>query len=302
MKLWRLILLLVLLFTLTGFSDPAVFDISADDGGGGGYTFTGSARSHGMSCTVCHQGVQASSSVDFESTLPTLFTEGYVPGQIYELNVTLNNEQHGLDRNGMCANDNPCNRNSFVLEMLGKDGKPVGRLCPKDGFSEDGNCSSDTANEISLIDGGNALVGDSLKAPKLCTPDLVDEECIDIVALRGQGRSEKEVNAIILAQVNGQTHWQFLWRAPLGDAGVVNFYLGLVDGDGGSSVDPAFGDYAGDSVTTIRGSLHPVGLVPNSSDADQAVGCGMLKKPVPITGAVAVLCALILVFIGRRWA
>jgi hypothetical protein len=300
----RILLLLGLVLTLTGFSDPAVFDISADAGGGGGYTFTGSARSHGMSCAVCHQGSRPAPSVLLKSTPASLFETGYAPGTTYQISVTLSEEQLGLTRNGRCAGGKPCNRNAFVIEMLHADGAVAGQLCPLDGFEADGSCATSNANEVSVIGGGAALVGDSLSAPSLCTPDLAEDSCIDLVALYAAGRSEQEVNEIILAQVKGQTHWQFLWRAPPINSEQVQLFLGLVDGDGGSSVDPAFGDYAGDSVTTIQRILPPADGGLNGrkpSDGGSAAGCAIGHEGAPGPGVLSALLLLMLTLWWRQW-
>lgn len=251
--------LLVLLAApaLFGFSSAASFDLEADVGGGGGYTFTGSPVNHGMSCLECHQrdGAAVRTGVFLHSDPAGLFSEGYVPGQIYTVTVHLTGEDRGLARNGSCpVGAAGCNRNLFVAELLDAGGVATGTLCP-DGivYEAGGACADQSGARTTLLRDGRAVSGQSLAIPLDCgAPGAVAGLCVDIAGMQASGATQDQIAAAIGAQVRGSTVWAFQWRAPDQSVGTVDLWLGAVDGDGGTRVDPRYADYAGDVAVVER--------------------------------------------------
>jgi hypothetical protein len=241
---------------LVGFSAASTFDVGAMQGGGDHRAFTGSPTAHGLSCTTCHQG-DREADVRVTSQPADLLESGlYQPGRTYLITVALAHETRGLDRSGGCSPGLAgCNRNLFVAEVLGSEGAPAGLLCPSDLSDADSACPSPSANGTALIAQGGALAGQSLEFPELCdAPGADPARCVDVAALAAAGTSEEGIAAAIRAAVRGSTAWQFAWRAPTGGASAT-LWVGLVDGDGGATVDPAYADYAGDAVGLYRRAL-----------------------------------------------
>lgn|GEM_PF-3441694 len=272
--------LLVLAPALVGFSSAASFDLAADVGGGGGLTFTGSPVSHGMSCLECHQrdGESTRAAVYVHAEPDTLFDEGYDPGQVYEITVHLTGEERGLQRNGACvAGHAGCNRNLFVAELLDGGGAAVGALCP-DGidYAADGTCSDQAGRRTSLLHRGRAVAGQSLVAPPDCSaPGAVPGQCVDIAAMQAAGASQEQIAAAVSQKVRGSTVWSFQWRAPDAPIGTVDLWIGVVDGDGGTTVDTRYADYAGDVAVIERYAIAPRGVVSGGAGGGGCAGGGL---------------------------
>ncbi|TNF35501.1 MAG: hypothetical protein EP329_06130 [Deltaproteobacteria bacterium] len=286
------LLALMLAPALVGFSSAPSFDLAADVGGGGGYTFTGSPVSHGMSCLECHQsdGRTPQAAVYVHAEPDTLFEEGYVAGQVYEITVHLTHEERGLDRNGGCTGGLAgCNRNLFVAELLDGGGTSAGVLCPDGiGFDAAGACEDQAGRRTSLLHGGAAVAGQSLVAPLDCSAaGAVPGACVDLVALQASGASQEQIAQAISEKVRGSTVWSFQWRAPDPPIGTIDLWLGAVDGDGGTTVDPRYADFAGDVAVVERFAIAPNGVSLGSSGGGcvgGGVGVGLWMLFVGLVG------------------
>lgn len=291
---WLRLLVLAAWPAFAGFSSAAAFEVSANLGGGGGMTFVGSPTSHALSCTACHQGPAPTGAVVINANSPRLFSAGYVPGERYEFAVLLKPERQGLDRNGACeADKGGCNRNGFVAEFLGGDGQPIGQLCTDSGDLTDQGCSEDSGHETSLFGSARAVSGLSQSQPAICGTG-VTEDCIDVAALLAAGKTQDEVDQVLVAAVKGRTSWRFQWRAP-NSTGPVYFHLGVVDGDGGTRVSADHNDYYGDDTYVVARTVWPEGMAPAES-----TGCSTTRTPGLGGTWAAMLCAVLLVGLRRR--
>jgi len=280
---------------LAGFSSTSAFETSADLGGGGGFAFTGSGSSHGLSCASCHlPDGPATGRVGLVSDPPGLFVTGYVPGTTYRIGVNLDPERRGLDRNGHCeAQGGGCNRNGFVAEVLGPDLQPAGKLCTDSGFVSPSGCDGDSGQQTSLFNQGRAVGGISLEQPRLCGP-AVTGDCIDVAGLLASGKSQDEVDDAIRAGVRGRTQWAFQWRAP--DApDPVAFHIGIVDGDGGTRISHDFNDYYNDDVYLATHVLWPEGVAHGDSG-----GCAQSVRSLGEDTATGMCVVLFLTGLALR--
>ncbi len=290
----KLLVLLAAAPWLCGFSSVSMFEAAADHGGGGGYTFVGSPTSHDLDCTSCHQGSTAGGQLALASDPPGLFERGFVPGTTYAILVRLVAEVRGLDRNGTCQPDaGGCNRNGFVAEFLGGNHQPAGQLCSDTGQLSEQGCDSDSGAETTLFTGGRAVSGVSLQQPQACGGNLTSD-CIDIQALIQAGKTQDEINQLLLASVKGRTSWHFLWKAPLTTTAVA-FHLGAVDGDGGTQVTPEHNDYFGDATYSVHRTLYPEGMAP----ADQQAACGASPVGSPSSAHAGALLAAATAWLAR---
>jgi len=249
---------------LVGFSAASMFETSADQGGGGGLTYVGSPTSHGLTCGACHQGGAAGGGLALASDPAGLFVTGFVPGTTYVIAVRLAPERKGMERNGACkAEQGGCNRNGFVAEFLAGNLDPAGKLCTDSGNLTDQGCDSDAGKETTLLSKARAVSGLSLAQPAICGPGVLGD-CIDVAGLMAAGKTQDEVDQLLMAAVKGRTEWRFQWRAPQ-TLGPVSFRLGAVDGDGGTRVTDAHNDYYGDDVYVFDRTLWPEGMQPVDS-------------------------------------
>lgn len=241
---------------LFGFSAASTFDVEAMRGGGDGRAFTGSRSTHGLNCTTCHEGGRVAELHVTTEPAGLLESGMFDPGRTYLFTVTLAHETQGLDRQGGCSEGLAgCNRNLFTAQILDAKGAPAGLLCPSDLGPLDAACPSTAANGTALIANGTAIAGQSLEFPLTCdTFGAVPGRCVDLAGLAAAGKSEAEIAAAVRGAVRGSTSWQFAWRAPQ-SAAAVTLWVGLVDGDGGTSIDPAYADYAGDAVGLYHRTL-----------------------------------------------
>ncbi len=295
---------------LCGFSSSATFEADAMRGGGGGYLYTGSPQSHGMDCTNCHQGSSRSDGVTLWSEPAGLFETGYVADTTYVVHVKLDIERRGLTRQGACAHGlGGCNRNSFVAEWRDEAGAPAGTLCVDGATFGVAGCESDVGDETLLMAKGLAIGGHSQRKPRLCG-GAIASDCIDVAALKASGASDADVNAAIVAAVRGRVQWRFQWRPAASATGPIRLFLGLVDGDGGTSVDPHHNDYQGDDVLMVDRVLRRQGDAVAPSPGCSA--SGRFGGASPTTGLDALdlgllgpallgLGAVALLLLRRRW-
>ena len=289
--------LLVLYPLLTAFSDTAMFETSADKGGGGGLTFVGSQSSHGLTCVACHQHGSNTGGVSITSDPASLFAQGFVPGATYSITVHLDPERKGLERNGACAAEHGgCNRNGFIGEFLGGSLMPAGQLCTDSGTLTAEGCDGDVGQETMLLSHARAVSGLAIQEPVVCGPQVVGE-CLDVQAMLASGMSQADVDKALMAGVKGRTLWHFQWRAPT-EASPVYFHLGAVDGDGGARVTEDHNDFYDDDVYLVSRTLWPIGNEPTKVGGCAATRRGRLDW----TTLAAIGAAVTLVLWRRRRA
>lgn len=290
------VIILILTPTLCGFSDYAGFDRPTNYGGGGGYSFTGSPANHGMECTECHESVRTP-KVSIISDPPGLFENGYETDIRYKILVNLLFETRGLENNGNCSQDNAaCNRNLFVAEFVDLKGQKTGVLCPDTDAILNDQCESELGELTARTPNGNAIAGKSLKYPNVCDESSSETDtCIDLEALADQGLSPTEITQEIQKQVRGRTHWEFSWRSPPVGSSPVRFFLGLVDGDGGTRQDPDYADYYGDAVYMTARIIPRSDTLQSPALTEGNEGCGATPSLPNL-----LLIFLASVHVGRR--
>jgi len=153
----------------------------------------------------------------------------------------------------------------MAMEFLVAGDKPAGTICPSADDMEDGACTASTGKGGSLVNDGNALIGQTLEFPNICSGNQDtsapgdDEGCLDIQAMFADGQTQEEVEAKIAAEVRGKTSWTIAWKAPAKGTGYVGLFMGVVDGNGGRTYDPYYSDYVDDGVSILRFELPEIG-------------------------------------------
>ncbi len=231
----RLILALCLLPNAAlAYSDASSFarDPSVEtSGGGGGLYFTGSPRQHGLRCEACHidgpTDVKLRLSALLDGEASPLFSGGYEPGALYEIEVGF--EGADLQPEAGCEGmeDEPCNINGFAFEMLDAAGQPAGVLCPVAPVDDQEGCSA-----CRVVRSAGTLVADN------CSVLLADG--FDSTAFRWH---------------NGIQAYSFFWRAPVQDEGALFAYVSAVDGRGQEVEDGEITSYRNDGVASVRVGL-----------------------------------------------
>ncbi len=248
------------------------FDLDPDDAaGGGGVFYTAAPAFPTANCATCHQGGPGLAAVRLGSSPEDLFTQGYLPGQVYLLEVQLQNETFALDRNGppRCGQQKggvfvPCNCNGFAVEPTDGVGFDTGTLCPVPP-NGDGSCPSPVGDTTLLAMSGGAVfhrgylpAGDGLPA----------------------------------GQENGATRWRFYWTAPAAGTGTVTFHVGVVDGNGGNGTADLPQDFDGDDTVEAHVAVAEAGM----PTYDASTGCALGH---PRRGAGAIGLAFALLALGR---
>ena len=228
------------------YSDPNAFsrDPSAEtSGGGGGLYFTGSPRSHGLDCSVCHIDESPGQSGLRISALKgkdrwRLFEEPYEPDAIYEIEVAFEKDESSPFMDCVETRAEPCNINLFGLEILDESGRPSGILCPTapEAESDKTGCSACPNSRA----GGTIVEAD-------CTVVMAD--AFDPTTFEWR---------------NNVTQYSFFWRAPAEDQGPLTLYVSAVDGHGLDKEEGEITSYAGDGVVTFAAEL-PSRLKPSAS-------------------------------------
>jgi hypothetical protein len=220
------------------FPTGSSFDADSVLGAGGDQIhFTGAPAFPTAVCSSCHVNAPRHAQVHLGADDPTLFGTGYVPGQVYLLEVDLLGESMGLDYAGpaRCGSVRgqgfvPCDSNGFALESTDVTGGATGLLCPI--APVDGACPSATGATVQLSADG--LVAESMG---YLPPD-------------GQNPAGYE---------NDGTRWAFYWVAPVEGTGPVTFHVGLVDGNGGQATADVPQDTVGDDVVEAHISVQELG-------------------------------------------
>ncbi|HWN70652.1 MAG TPA: hypothetical protein VNM90_23590, partial [Haliangium sp.] len=98
----------------------ATFDRQPGAGGGGGLFYTGAPRERGWTCEACHVDPPAPVQVAVRIAPAELIVDRiYVPGQTYDVTVTLENEQLGR----MAARSN---FNGMAMTVMDESGAVAG--------------------------------------------------------------------------------------------------------------------------------------------------------------------------------
>lgn len=172
-------------------TNPAGADGKAGRAGGGGIWGTGSKMDKGIKCSHCHINPtnQIDAQIDFS---PALSNGKYVPGQTYNITLTLLNEAHVQD------SSHPNTLNGFGLTFENQSGARAGVL----------------RSDIAGVDSANCPQNYPATNPTNGT-SYVYGNC----------------NAIIYVPKDNTTVWRMGWTAPAAGAGAVNMYYSVVDGD-----------------------------------------------------------------------
>jgi hypothetical protein len=249
-----------------------------------------------MGCAECHESVREP-KVRIESDPPGLFESGYESNMRYRIFVDLLFETRGLEHNGFCGQGTAaCNRNLFVAEFVDLTGEISGILCPDTDPILGDKCESAHGEFTTKTPNNKSIAGQSLFYPPVCEGTPVDaENCFDVQKLAEAGFTPTQITQIVLAEVKGRTHWEFSWRSPAVGTSPVRFFLGLVDGDGGTRLDSDYADYYGDAVyMTAR-------LIPRS---DTLLSPGLTESndgcSSPLWFPNLILVGLACLFVTRR--
>jgi hypothetical protein len=121
------------------FHAAATFDVEPGGGGGGHIYYTGSPRSHGWKCTLCHTDPPGKISLHIgQKEIFKSFS--YTPGQLYQFDVDLIGEHAGLTAS-------LSNYNSLMVEILDQNQAAVGTLFyVEEDFSQIGDAAIASAN------------------------------------------------------------------------------------------------------------------------------------------------------------
>jgi hypothetical protein len=219
-----------------------------------GIYFTGAPRFAALDCASCHTDGPGKIDISINTDQLDLFSDGYQPGQTYQLQVQLKNEQMGIQHNtqsGTCTepparNDTftyqQCNNNNFALEIDSPAG-PLKGFCAQ---NPKGGCPKpDPFNDQVYV----APDGDAVFANRTHDPTMTKT-----------------------VRNNGETVWTVWWTAPAYGTGPLTLYLALVDGNGGTNSAADDQDTLGDdtvtAVITIGEAGAPISTGPRA-------GCGV---------------------------
>lgn len=179
---------------------------AANEAGGGGLFATGGKKDFSITCSACHLETlttAAASTIDTNLAFtPALTMVGnvatFMPGQRYQVTVTLTGENRGLNNCGAAENIN-----TFALTVEDASGATIGLL-----ESDTGQSSTSCLTGLSSMNCNGTL-------PTTGGTTFMAGDCH---AVAGYGA--------------GRTTWTFFWTAPAGTATTeVTFFWGAVDGD-----------------------------------------------------------------------
>jgi len=244
-----------------------------------GLYFTGAPRFASLDCSTCHEGGPQRVGLRLNADDPELFTTGYVPGKVYELQVVLTNETEGLSYKTPTCTDPPspdesftyvqCNNNGFGLEIDAADGPVSGGYCaeqPKNGVCPMPDYTADQA----LVAPDNDAVFDA----KIYSSDP---------------------NQPKLVTRNDATSWSFWWTAPKAGSGPLTVYVAAVDGNGGAGTVANDQDPYNDDTVSANFFLQESGApVHNSASAGCSAGGGVAPRALGWLAAPLLLVGLAL--------
>jgi hypothetical protein len=228
-------------FASTANPHAATFGASGE-----GLYFTGAPRFASLDCSSCHAGGPQNVGLQLNADDPSLFTGGYQPGKIYQLQIELTHETEGLEYKTPTCTDPPapgdtftyvqCNNNGFGLEIDDESGAPMAGTnvyCPEEPTA--GMCPpADFTIDQALV----APDGDALFDAKVYSADP---------------------NQPKLVTRNGATTWRFFWTAPKAGTGPLTVYVSAVDGNGGAGMAANDQDPYGDDTVSANFFLQELG-------------------------------------------
>jgi hypothetical protein len=242
------------------------------DGGGGGLAFSGSPRSAGHDCAVCHTDPPRRVRMAIDADPVAIFAEGYQPGTTYKLRVRLVGEHaavEALSAGDACQPpvDHRCDDNGYALEIADAVGAPRGTFAP---LGADGSCGGaapavDAASEV--LAAGDAVVHSGYH--------------------------------------HGLDAWAFCWKAPAAGTGPLTIFAAAVDGNGGDGTAENPSDTVGDDVVSGRVPLLEQGGEPPATESG---GCAIApgasarvtSAPTPGLALVALASLVVLLALGCR--
>ena len=232
-----------------------------------GIYFTGAPRYSGVDCSSCHSDGPRKVTLDLGVDDETLFSTGYVPGQTYELSVTLGHETLGLEYSTPRCTDVPasdsgvtyqqCNNNNFALEIDTAAGPLAGTFCaaPSQAGCPGANPAGD---EVVVAPDGDAVFANNAHSMSMPYQRVA----------------------------NDPTSWHLWWSAPQAGSGPVTVYVAAVDGNGGSGTVTSDQDPYGDDA--VRG-VFVAREAGNTATLSAKAGCSA------VPGALGVGPGLVLV-------
>jgi len=236
------------------FFTTAAFPHAATVGASGeGVYFTGAPRFAGLDCAACHARGPQVVQLQITADPPGLFSDGYMAGVAYEIEVALIGESLGLEHSGTSCTVPPgrtetypykaCNNNSFAAEVDDADGPLRTALCA--GQPSAGACPSPEAfvDETIVAPDGDAVFGNRRRDP--ADPKIVG---------------------------NDPTSWRFWFIAPPPGTGPLTLYVDAVDGAGGDGTAADDQDVFGDD--TVRATV-PLAEAGSLRAWTAVVGCAL---------------------------
>jgi hypothetical protein len=234
------------------------------EGGGGGLSFSGSPRSAGHDCAVCHTDPPRRVRMAIDADPVALFDQGYQPDATYKLRVRLLGEHAAVDALAVgdrCQPlvDHRCDDNGFALEIADAVGAPRGTFAP---LGADGSCTGAAPAvdaESQVLAAGDAIVHSGYH--------------------------------------HGVDAWGFCWKAPGAGTGPLTIFAAAVDGNGGDGSADNPSDTVGDDVVSGRVPLLEKGGDPPATESG---GCTITPGRTSSADACAILAFALAALASRR--
>ena len=239
-----------------------------------GVYFTGAPRWSSLDCSSCHTEGPQKVTIKIGADDLSLFKNGYLPGQLYELEVSLGNETEGLLYADATCTEPPgktdkytyvqCNNNSFALE-IDDDGGPLAGtpFCAEQPTAAGCPMPNPAGDEVVVAPDGDAVFAN--RQHSTTTPKTIPK--------------------------NDPVSWHLWWTAPQAGTGPVTLYVAAVDGNGGSGTAASDQDPYGDDTVRATIAIQERGaIVPAGAQA----GCGTIRGRIPPPLALLALLALAL--------
>ena len=260
------------------FSSTDTPHVASVQAAGEGIYFTGSPRFAHQGCSACHIDGPKLVRIRLGADDPTLFTDGWKPGKVYQMQVALVDQTLGLNYTGTTCTEAPvkgsstpyvqCNNNAFALEIDSGNqpqrgfcaSAPVGGVCPM---------PNENSDETLLAPGGDAVFSNRVH--------LAD------------GKTVARNNPI---------SWTFWWTAPAAGSGPLVLYASAVDGGGGTGSPNNDQDPLGDDAVEAAVVLQEVGA---DSPIGVSVGCGFGGRAMGRFSALPIASAGLLLGLWTLW-
>ncbi len=236
-----------------------------------GIYFTGAPRFAGQNCAACHVDGPGKIGIKVGADVTSLFSNGYVPGQTYVLEVELLGETQGLSHTGSCtAPPTPldhyayvqCNNNNYALEIDTPRGPLAGGFCA-------------SAPSKNVCPAPNPFADESLVAPA------------GDAAFGNRAFSATPGQSYILVR-NDPRIWHLWWTAPAAGTGPLTLRVAMVDGNGGSGA--ADNDQDPDDDDTVQAAIPIAEAGVATHVAQPSCAFTMANRPngtAPVLGAIA---------------